>query len=88
MYCKVKTKTYFTLFGNDGNQYELFGNEVDAYLFKNDQIIILHPHGTLWLDKSNVEFIEKEEESSSGSPNSSLRSLLGQNVKTLNVEFK
>ena len=84
MYCKVKTKTYFTLFGNDGNQYELFGNEVDAYLFKNDQIIILHPHGTLWLNKTDVEILEED----SGSSNSSLRSLLGQNVKTLNVEFK
>ena len=87
MFCRVKVKeTGLNLYSHDGTNFPIDGKEFDAYKFLNNQIVILHPGGSVWLEKHQVEDVEAKKEPEEKI--SGLRNLIGQDMKQIAIEFK
>lgn len=89
MFCKVKPKnTGLSLYLHDGTHFLIDGRELDAYKLSNNQVIILHPGGAIWLDKGQVEDVDTNKDEAGEQKISGLRNLIGQDMKQIAIEFK
>jgi hypothetical protein len=88
MFCRVKVNgTGLNLYRHDGTNISIDGKEFDSYKFSNNQVIILDPGGSVWVDKHQVEDVEDENKSNEEKI-SGLRNLIGQDMKQIAIEFK
>lgn len=74
-----------------GAPFSVAGMEMDAWLVSSGQFVLLHTHGVLWVNVTDVVEVENDsavKETSGINPLSSLRTLIGQDLKMVNLEFK